>query len=342
MHNFQCIYLQIVQINCSGMRDMMDCVTYLRISKSDTLKEDIYCCDTGIIKSGDNSVENQRKLLEQYISKNGFTHAAEFVDEGYTGTNFNRPGFIRMLGWIERNNVRCILVKDLSRLGRDYIETGRLLEYYFPMKSIRVISVADGYDSDKADYHERKITIPILNLLNDSYARDISCKVRYSQKVKMESGKYIGAFAVYGYKKADFDKNKLVIDDDAAKIVKCIFDMRIDGNSAEKIVKKLNEENILSPYMYKKANKSNYKTSFTNSETSVWKPYSVRRILKNEIYTGVLLQGKTKKINYKLDKRINVCREDWVRCEGVVPAIISKEQFLDANKIALHRGLPRG
>lgn len=123
----------------------------------------------------------------------------------------------------------------MSRLGRDYIETGRLLEYYFPMKNIRVISVADGYDSERADYHERKITIPILNLLNDSYARDISCKVRYSQKVKRESGKYIGAFTVYGYKKADGNRNRLVIDDAAAKVVRRIFELRIAGYSAEKL-----------------------------------------------------------------------------------------------------------
>ncbi len=346
----------------------MDCVTYLRVSKSDTLKEsiskiniseeNIYSYNTDTIHDAENihninsdaaftignnnisdgntihfvnSVENQRKLLEQYISKNKFTHVAEFIDEGYTGTNFNRPGFIKMLEWIERYNVRCIIVKDLSRLGRDYIDTGRLLEYYFPMRNIRIISVAEGYDSDKADYHERKITIPLLNLLNDSYARDISCKVRYSQKVKRENGKYIGAFTVYGYKKSASDKNRLVIDYDAARIVKRIFDMRIDGNSAEKIVEILNHEKILSPYMYKKANNSNYKTSFANSEISVWKPYSVRRILKNEIYTGVLQQGKTKKINYKINKRVNVSKAEWICCEETVPAIISKEQFVHAN-----------
>lgn len=326
---------------------MVECVTYLRVSKNDGLRERDYTfnskdmanvndnsvcsADNNTISSITNSVENQRKLLERFILKNDFKHIAEFVDEGYTGTNFNRPGFIKMLGWIEKNNVRCIMVKDLSRLGRDYIETGRLLEYYFPMNNIRVISVSDGYDSDKADYHERKITVPLLNLLNDSYARDISCKVRYSQKVKRESGKYIGAFAVYGYKKSDSDKNRLVIDDVAAKVVKQIFDMRIAGYSAEKIVRAFNEEKILSPYMYKKANNSNYKTSFANSEMSVWKPYSVRRILNNEIYTGVLQQGKTRKINYKLNKRINLNKEEWVCCEETVPAIISKEQFMYAN-----------
>ena len=326
---------------------MVECVTYLRVSKNDGFRERDYTfnskdmanvndnavcsADNNTISSITNSVENQRKLLERFILKNDFKHIAELVDEGYTGTNFNRPGFIKMLGWIEKNNVRCIMVKDLSRLGRDYIETGRLLEYYFPMNNIRVISVSDGYDSDKADYHERKITVPLLNLLNDSYARDISCKVRYSQKVKRESGKYIGAFAVYGYKKSDSDKNRLVIDDVAAKVVKQIFDMRIAGYSAEKIVRALNEEKILSPYMYKKANNSNYKTSFANSEMSVWKPYSVRRILNNEIYTGVLQQGKTRKINYKLNKRINLNKEEWVCCEETVPAIISKEQFMYAN-----------
>lgn len=325
----------------------MECVTYLRISKSDIARERIQAesvifDDVYNNNNSADSIRNQRKLLEQYIHKKGLLQVGEFVDEGCSGTNFNRPGFINMLEWIDKNNVSCIIVKDLSRLGRDYIGMGRLLEYYFPMKNIRVISVADGYDSERADYHERKITIPILNLLNDSYARDISCKVRYSQKVKRESGKYIGAFAVYGYKKADSDRNRLVIDDVAAKVVRRIFELRIAGYSAERIVKIFNEEKILSPYMYKKMNKSSYQTSFKGSETTLWQPYTVRRILKNEIYTGILIQGKTKKINYKIDKRLKLDEEAWVRCEGAVPAIISKRQFFDANKTALHRGLPRG
>ena len=325
----------------------MECVTYLRISKSDITREcipaeSVIFDDIYNNNNAADSIRNQRKLLEQYIHKKGLLQVGEFVDEGYSGTNFDRPGFVNMLKWIDKNNVRCIIVKDLSRLGRDYIGMGRLLEYYFPMKNIRVISVADGYDSERADYHERKITIPILNLLNDSYARDISCKVRYSQKVKRESGKYIGAFAVYGYKKAADDRNSLIIDDAAAKVVRRIFALRIAGYSAERIVKIFNEEKMLSPYMYKKMNKSSYQTSFKGSEITLWQPYTVRRILKNEIYTGVLIQGKTKKINYKIDKRLKLDEEEWVRCEGVVPAIISKRQFFDANKTALHRGLPHG
>lgn len=320
----------------------MNCVTYLRISKADVIRKSATDADTFFLDytngslNNINSIDNQRKLLEQYIKKSGFLHMGEFVDEGYTGTNFNRPGFIKMINYVENSDAKCIIVKDLSRLGRDYIETGRLLEYYFPMKNIRIISVADGYDSEHADYHERKITVPILNLLNDSYARDISCKVRYSQKVKRENGKYIGAFAVYGYKKSDIDKNRLDIDYAVAGIVKKIFYMRIEGNSAEKIAKQLNEEKILSPYMYKKANNSNYKTYFANSQNSIWRPYSIRRILKNEIYTGVLQQGKTRKINYKLDKRTDVDKSEWVCCENVVPAIISKEQFECANS-SLHK-----
>ena len=325
---------------------MMDCVTYLRISRSDTKiinVSDTYSCDADTC-----SIENQRKVLADYIEKNNFKHMAEFMDEGYTGTNFNRPGFIRMLGWIDENNVKCIIVKDLSRLGRDYIETGRLLDYYFPMKNIRIISVMDGYDSNNADYHERKITVPLINLLNDSYARDISCKVRYSQSIKRKQGQYIGAFAVYGYKKAAQNKNRLIIDEEAADIVKKIFMMRIDGDSAEKISQVLNSQKVLSPYMYKKSKESKFKTSFAKGEISLWRPYAVRRIIKNQIYTGVLLQGMTKKINYKIDKRIAVPKEEWDVCEGVVPAIISHEQFEIANKLgcnnknALHRGLPRG
>ena len=303
---------------------------YMRLSKDDDDKEE------------SESITNQRKILKAFAKDNNYKVYDEYVDDGYSGTNFNRPAFKRMIKDIKSGKVNMVITKNLARLGRDYIETGRLLEYYFPMKNIRVISVADGYDSERADYHERKITIPILNLLNDSYARDISCKVRYSQKVKRESGKYIGAFTVYGYKKADGDRNRLVIDDAAAKVVRRIFELRIAGYSAEKIVKIFNEEKILSPYMYKKMNKSRYRTSFKGSEVTLWQPYAVRRILKNEVYTGVLIQGKTKKINYKIDKRLKLSKEEWIRCEDVVPAIISKSQFLDANKNALHRGLPRG
>ena len=325
---------------------MVKCVTYLRISRNDTKEfiiPDINNCDADVC-----SIENQRKVLAEYIKKNKLIHMAEFADEGYTGTNFNRPGFINMLGWLDENRVKCIIVKDLSRLGRDYIETGRLLNYYFPMKNIRIISVMDGYDSNNADYHERKITVPLINLLNDSYARDISCKVRYSQSIKRKQGQYIGAFAVYGYKKAAHNKNRLIIDEEAADIVKKIFRMRIDGDSAEKISQVLNSQKVLSPYMYKKSKDSKFKTSFAKREISLWRPYAVRRIIKNQIYTGVLIQGMTKKINYKIDKRIDVPKEEWDICEGVVPAIISREQFEIANKMgcnnknALHRGLPRG
>ena len=173
-----------------------------------------------------------------------------YVDDGFTGTNFNRPAFKRMLKDIKAGKVNCVIVKDLSRFGRDYIDTGRYLERDFPEMGVRFISVTDSIDSMKQAYD---MLLPIKNIFNEQYARDISKKVQTAVKTKQKAGEFIGAFTSYGYKKSPVDKNKLVIDEYSADVVRRIFSLYIQGYGKQKIAKLLNEEGILCPSEYKRA-----------------------------------------------------------------------------------------
>lgn len=232
-----------------------------------------------------------------------------------------------MLQSVYAGDIECIIVKDLSRFGRDYIQTGRYIKYIFPKFGVRFIAVCDNYDSNNSGFLEDSLLMPILNLINDAYCRDISNKVRWQQVAKRKQGIYIGAFAAYGYLKSKQEYGKLVIDENVADIIIKIFNMRLEGNSAEKIASKLNAMKVLSPLAYKKLNKSRYTTSFAKDKYPQWSAVTVRRILSNELYTGVLLQGKDKKISYKLDVRKKLPKEEWIRVEGAVDAIISKDVF---------------
>lgn len=232
-----------------------------------------------------------------------------------------------MLQNIYAGNIECVIVKDLSRFGRDYIQTGRYIKYIFPKLGVRFIAVCDNYDSENSGFLEDSLLMPILNLINDAYCRDISNKVRWQQTARRKQGIYIGAFAAYGYLKSEKERGKLVVDENVADIIRYIFNMRLEGNSAEKIAYKLNLMKIPSPLAYKKLNKSKYTTSFAKNKYPKWSAVAVRRILSNELYTGVLLQGKDKKISYKLDIRQKLPKEEWVRVEGAAEAIISKDVF---------------
>lgn len=242
-----------------------------------------------------------------------------------------------MLQNIYAGNIECVIVKDLSRFGRDYIQTGRYIKYIFPKLGVRFIAVCDNYDSDNSSFLEDSLLMPMLNLINDAYCRDISNKVRWQQTARRKQGIYIGAFAAYGYLKSEKEHGKLVVDENVADIIRYIFNMRLEGNSAEKIAHKLNLMKIPSPLAYKKLNKSKYTTSFAKNKYPKWSPVAVRRILSNELYTGVLLQGKDKKISYKLDIRQKLPKEEWVRVEGAAEAIISKDVFERVQAIDLRK-----
>lgn len=195
------------------------------------------------------SVGNQKTLLQEFIRRReGLKLIDLYIDDGWSGTNFERPSFQRMIRDIEGGRIDCVIVKDLSRFGRDYLETGRYLERYFPQHNIRFISVLDGIDSEKRQYD---LMMPIKNLFNEQYARDISKKVHAAVRTKQEAGQFIGAFTSYGYQKSPENKNKLVVDPYAAEIVKKIFSMYGEGYSKTQIARWLNEHQILPPSEYK-------------------------------------------------------------------------------------------
>lgn len=295
---------------------MVRCGSYLRISKEDREEGE------------SNSLQNQRKLIQMYLnSHQEFRLCREWVDDGVSGSHFNRAGVCSLFEAVERKEIDCVLVKDLSRFGREYIDTGYYLQEYFPRHRVRFIAVCDGYDSMEAGFMEQNLLIPILNILNDSYCQDISKKVRLQQMIKRKEGAYIGAFCAYGYKKDAADKNHLLVDRDAAEVVKKIFELRVQGMSPEKISTWLNEKGIPSPGEYKKLCRSAYVSGFVKEGKSLWHPGAVRRILQNEMYTGVMVQGKRRKINYKLTLRENVPSGEWVRVEGMQEAIVSREIF---------------
>jgi DNA invertase Pin-like site-specific DNA recombinase len=285
-------------------------------------------------KSESNSIRSQRELLEGYVGRNEELEVAGvYTDDGYTGSNFQRPGFLRMMEDISTGLVDCVLVKDLSRLGRDYIESGRLIQKVFPAYGVRFIAITDHYDSLTADRHDTSLVVPVKNFVNDSYCRDISQKVRSHQQVKREKGEFIGAFTVYGYQKAQDDKNKLLPDAYAAAIVRKMFAWKLAGLGVHRIAEQLNSMGVLSPMAYKRMHGEKLRTSFDQMHTGKWSGVAVERILTNEVYTGTLVQGKTGRVNYKVKQSVPKPEQEWSRVKGTHEAIISEEDFYLVRKL---------
>jgi len=279
-------------------------------------------------KAESDSIRNQRSLLQDFVSKHSeLSLIEEYVDDGYSGANFERPAFQRMMEDVRNHKINCIIVKDLSRLGRNYIETGRYLEKIFPVLGVRFIAVNDHYDSADTKNDADQIIVPFKNLINDAYCRDISMKIRSQLEIKRKKGEFTGSYASYGYAKDPVDKNHLVIDEYAAEIVRFIFNMKMDGYSADRIAMKLNEMGVLTPMEYKRSCGFNYTCGFRSYKDAKWCATSVFRILKNELYVGTMVQGKTRKINYKVKACMDVRPEDWVRVEGTHEPIVSREIF---------------
>lgn len=297
---------------------------YLRLSREDGDKAE------------SDSIHNQRELIKEYLTHHPeITRTKEFVDDGFSGTNFERPGFIRMMSEIENHRIDCVIVKDLSRFGRNYIETGKYLDRIFPMLEVRFISINDNYDSTNDTGDADQIIIPFKNLINDAYCRDISIKIRSQLDVKRRNGQFIGSFAGYGYKKDPKDKHHLIVDEYAANIVRTIFNMKLQGYSAGTIAEHLNKNGVLTPMEYKRSCGLNFNSAFQISTNPVWHPNTVTRILKNESYTGMSVQGKNRKINYKVKEIRPVAEEDWIRVPDAHEAIISREIFDSVQKLLL-------
>lgn len=295
---------------------------YLRLSREDG------------DSSESNSISNQRQIIKSYANENNIKLSYEYVDDGFSGSNFERPNFKNMIDDLNKGKFNIIIVKDLSRFGRDYIESGKYLQKIFPEKGVRFISVNDNYDSENADMSDTHLILPIRNFINDSYCRDISMKVKSSKEVKRKNGEFIGAFAPFGYKKDDKDKHKLVIDKEVSHIIERIFNMKIEGYSSKAIADFLNSIGTITPSKHKENNGDNFNTGFV-VKNAKWDAKMINRIISNKVYIGVLEQGKTTKLNYKSKKEIDVSKEDWIVIQNAHEPIISKSIYLLANKMLL-------
>lgn len=294
---------------------------YVRLSKEDG---DV----SNAVKAESNSISNQKNLIRDFLKdKEDIEVVSERVDDGYSGSNFERPAFKLMLEDIKKGIVDCVIVKDLSRFGREYIDSGRYIERLFPALGVRFIAINDNYDSLNGKEQADEIIIPFKNLINDAYCRDISVKIRSHLEVKRKNGEFIGSFAPYGYQKSENDRNSIVIDPIAAGIVKDIFRMKLHGLSQDAIANRLNDMGVLSPMEYKSATGSNYQTSFKTSDKAIWSSVTVRRILENELYIGNLVQGRQTTPNHKVKKTVLKPEKDWVRIEKNHEAIISDRDF---------------
>lgn len=279
-------------------------------------------------RSESNSIASQKMICEEYISKSPDLELVEtYVDDGYTGVNVERPEFKRLEDDLRSGKIDAIVCKDLSRFARNYIDAGKYLERTFPRLGVRFIAINDDYDTLHSNPQSDSFVIPFKNLINDSYCKDISVKVRTNLDVKRKNGEFVGAFAPYGYIKNPENKNHLIIDEYSGGIVRQIFSMYKDGMSVGQIADKLNSLGILSPMEYKKSLGLGYETSFKSNPQASWSYKAVKRILTNEVYLGILVQGKRGTPNYKV--RVVQVRdeEDWIVVEGTHEPLVSFEDF---------------
>ena len=277
-------------------------------------------------KMESNSITNQKSLINLYIEHEKDLKIKDYyIDDGYSGTDFERPNFRRLMNDIEKGKINAIIVKDLSRFGRNYIEVGKYIEEILPIYKIRFIAVTDTIDSYKDPNSINNVIVPFKNLMNDEYARDISNKVKSILNTKKENGEFIGNSAPFGYLKDPKDKHKFIVDEKASKIVKKIYKMALDGYSKKAIVDNLNKYGIPTPRLYK-VQELNFKYKITQS-MSIWDGTKVDDILNNRTYTGVLEQGKKRRISYKVHKNIDVTSKEWTVVENHHKPLISLEDF---------------
>ena len=292
------------------------CASYVRLSQDDGDKEE------------SNSIVNQKNLIRDFMHKHPeFTLVKEYADDGYSGVNFDRPAFQEMMDDVKAGRINCIIVKDLSRFGRNYIETGKYLEQVFPFLGVRFIAINDNVDTGRSQTDAEQFVLPFKNLFNDSYCKDISTKVRSQLAIKRKNGDFVGSFACYGYMKDPADHNRLIIDPEAAEIVRSIYSWKIQGLSAERIADKLNSQGIACPMEYKRGQGLKVSTNFRTNDRAKWSPVTVLRILKNEVYVGVTTQGKVTTPSYKIKRLVEKPESEWDRVEGTHEAIVTQDIF---------------
>lgn len=293
---------------------------YIRLSKEDLKK-----AREG--KDDSNSVKNQRDLLNEYYQKyiDEFESVAEYVDDGHTGTDANREDFQRLLADVMSGKINCVIVKDLSRFARNYSDAGSLIENLFVQMNVRFISLAENVDSYRDPDSVSNIIVPITNVMNDNYCYQTSKKIRQVFDYKRRNGQYIGSFAPYGYIKHPKDKHQLIVDEEAAEVVKLIYKMCLQGMTKHAIVLHLNEHGVPSPTAYRRI--KGLPVSCAVADNPMWGNKIISDILTNPIYTGDLVQGRRRVKSYKVHQIEAVPEEEWVRVSDTHEAIIKRDSF---------------
>ena len=297
--------------------DYFKVAAYLRLSKEEYNNE-----------KESNSITNQRQIIDNYLKEHKEYRLVDYyVDDGYSGTNFDRPAFIRMMKDIEVGKINVIITKDMSRLGRDYIGTGELIEKYFPNNNVRYIAINDGIDTF-IDNTNNDIA-PFKAIMNDMYAKDISKKVKTSLHSRMKEGLYVSGRCPFGYMKDSNNKNHLIINGEQAETVRLIFDLALKGNTYHFIAQELTKRKIKTPASYYNYvwNTKCINTNCISQEYGVWVDTTIKAILTNGIYVGDTAQGKTKKINYKLKKVVKNKPNDFIIVKNTHEAIIDRDTF---------------
>lgn len=281
---------------------------YIRLSKEDESE------------GPSQSVQNQESLLREFVQQHRLSVYDTYIDDGWSGTSFDRPAFQRMIADIEAKKVNMVITKDLSRLGRDYILTGHYMERYFPEHRVRYISLLDGIDTG-VDSTANDIT-PFRAIMNDMYAKDISKKIKSVKRDKQRKGQFIGGKPVYGYKMHPTEKNKIVIDEEVAPIVRRIFALALSGMSCRNIAALLNQEGVPTPATY-----ANLTVAKPGPYTGLWSSERISDMLQNETYIGNMVQGRSVKISYKSKKCLKQDPANWVVVEGTHDPLVDRETF---------------
>ena len=296
---------------------------YVRLSKEDKEHMD-----------SSQSVLSQKQMIEKFLQAHPDIELFDyFVDDGYSGTDMERPEFQRMKQAFEDGVINCIIIKDLSRLARNDEESGKYIFIIFPFYNIRFISVNDHVDSYERPESVNNLEISFKNIMHSEYSRDLSKKVISASNVRRKRGEFVGAFCSYGYKKDPLDFHHLIIDEEPAEIVKYIFKRYLESQNMYAIAQELSESNIPTPLEYKKSKGENLFIPGKKINVSFWKDSTVKRILTNEVYTGCLVQGKRRKLSYKCKKIIEMDETDWIKVENTHEAIISQSMFDEVQRL---------
>lgn len=305
--------------------NLLQTASYIRLSVEDN-------------KNRGNSADTQKQIIENFIAVTPELEVCDtYIDNGLTGRNFDRPEFNRMLNDIEKGKINCVMVKDLSRLGRNSISTGYYVEKYFPLRGVRFIAVTDNFDTATDLHNTSGIILPLKNMINEAYSMDIAKKIRAQQQQAMKEGQYVGGRPPYGYLKAPDDCHQLLIDEETAPIVNRIFEMTSQGVGLSTICRTLNEENILTPSQY-----AAEKGIITNERLvgkGDWQTRTLMKILSSEIYVGDLVQGKSKSVNRK---QMPNSEDKWITVRDTHEAIVSRELFARVQKIRNNTAVKSG